>query len=158
VDGVDLSGAIHSGETQPQRKPVISQSCVGPQAWRMLRRGDHKYVAFADADSPELLFDVVRDPLEQRNLASHPEHASLLAELRAACLDGFDFAEVRARSERERAGLQARFPRTYTGQTPNQLLLPDGRLVEGDAALYVPTVISENPAELFPDWPAARGS
>ena len=154
VDGVDLSGAIRSGEGAPARKPVISQSCVGAQAWRMLRRGDHKYVVFADADSPELLYDVKRDPLEQRNLATSAEHAALLAELRAACLEGFDFAEARARSERERIDLQERFPRTYTGKTPNQLLLPDGRLVEGDAALYLPTVISDKPAELFPDWPA----
>jgi len=153
VDGVDLSGAIRSSNPSPDRKPVISQSVLGPQAWRMLRRGDYKYVCFRDPESPELLFDEVSDPFEQRNLATSPPHAILLAELRAACVSGFDFEEVETRAERDRADLQARFPRTYTGHTPNQLLLPDGRLVEGDAALYLPTVISENPSELFPDWP-----
>jgi len=153
VDGVDLSGAIRSGDTAPPRKPVISQSVLGPLAWRMLRRGDHKYVTFANPHFPDLLFDVTHDPDEQHNLAPDPAHAALLAELRATCLAGFDFEEVQLRAERERADLQARFPRRYTGHTPNQLLLPDGRLVEGDAALYLPTVVSDNPAALFDDWP-----
>ncbi|HEU5318985.1 MAG TPA: sulfatase-like hydrolase/transferase [Chloroflexota bacterium] len=153
VDGVDLSGAIRSGDPTPARKPVISQSVLGQQAWRMLRRGDHKFVTFADPDSPDLLFDVVRDPDEQHDLARDPAHAALLAELRAACLDGFDFRDVQDRAERERADLAERFPKRIAGQTPNQLLLSDGRLVEGDAALYLPTVVAERPADVFDDWP-----
>ena len=153
VDGVDLSPAIRTGDTVPARRPVISQSVMGPHAWRMLRRADHKFVTFADPASPDLLFDVAHQPDEQRDLAADPAHASLLAELRAACLDGFDFRDVQTRAERERAALAERYPRRYTGQTPNQLLLPDGRLVEGDAALYLPTVVAERPADVLDDWP-----
>jgi len=43
----------------------------------------YKYAAFSDGTSPELLFDLVRDPGETRNLAEDPESVQTLAEHRA---------------------------------------------------------------------------
>ena len=42
------------------------------------------------------------------------------------------------------------------GRTPNQLLMPDGRLVEGDAALYLPAIVTERAADVVDDWPGGN--
>jgi choline-sulfatase len=148
VDGVDLSGAVRSGARECERPPVISQAVPN---WRMLRRGRFKYVAFGDA--PELLIDVVSDPDEQHDLSGDAAHAPVLEELRAHCFADFDFDAAAERRDRESADLRERFPMRIQARTPNQLLLPDGRLVEGDAVLYLPHVVAERAAGAFDDWP-----
>jgi hypothetical protein len=120
----------------------------------MLREGRFKYVAFPDA--PEVLFDLRADPGEQHNLASDPAHAAVVEDLRRKTMAGFDFAAVAERMRTEREALRQRFPMRIEGRTPNQLLMPDGRLIEGDAALYLPSVVAEHPSEVFDDWPGAR--
>ena len=77
----------------------------------------------------------------------------MLAELRAEAMAGFDFEQTVQRMEREREALLKQFPMRIQARTPNQLLLPDGRLVEGDAALYVPGVVAERASDMFSDWP-----
>jgi choline-sulfatase len=151
LDGVDLSAAVRSGATECEHAPVVCQSVP---AWRMLREGRHKYVAFREG--PEVLFDLVDDPGEQRNLAPHPAHASVLAALRAKALDGFDFEAVAERMQAEREEMRRRFPMRIEGRTPNQLLMPDGRLVEGDAALYAPVLVAQHAADAFDDWPGGN--
>jgi choline-sulfatase len=148
LDGEDLSIAIHSAATECAHKPVLSQSVP---SWRMLRQGQYKYVAFREG--PEVLFDLQTDPDEQRNLAGDPAQATVLVDLRAKAMAGFDFEEVAERAREEREALRERFPMRIKGQTPNQLLLPDGRLVEGDAALFLSTVLAERAWEAFDDWP-----
>ncbi|MBI3974094.1 MAG: sulfatase-like hydrolase/transferase [Chloroflexi bacterium] len=151
LDGHDLSGAIRSSASECERGPVISQSVPG---WRMLREGRFKYVAFRDMDAPEVLIDLETDPGEQRNLAAGPAHATVLAGLRAKAMAGFDFETVAPHAEQHRREMRERFPMRITGRTPNQLLLPDGRLVEGDAALYLPeALVTEHAWEAFDDWP-----
>jgi choline-sulfatase len=151
LDGVDLSGAIRSGATACERPPVICQSVPG---WRMLRDGRFKYVAFREG--PEVLIDLQDDPDEQRNLAPDPAHAATLARLRARAMAGFDFDLLAERQEREQAEMRRQFPMRIEGRTPNQLLMPDGRLIEGDAALYLPSVVAARPWEVFDDWPGER--
>jgi choline-sulfatase len=128
----------------------------------MLRRGRFKYVAFREG--PELLFDLWADPDEQRNLAPDPSYAATLAGLRAETLAGlraetlagFDFEEVAERMQTERENLRRRFPMRMAGRTPNQLLMPDGRLLEGDAALYAPTVVAQRLADVVDDFPGGN--
>jgi choline-sulfatase len=148
IDGADLSGAVRSGNTKPERGPVISQSVP---SWRMLREGTLKYVAFRDA--PEVLFDLAADPDEQHNLAGDLAHQQALDDLRAKAMAGFDFEAVAERREHEQQEMRDRFPMRIKGQTPNQLLMPDGRLIEGDAALYLPSVVAEDASTAFDDWP-----
>ncbi|MGH2352358.1 MAG: sulfatase-like hydrolase/transferase, partial [Chloroflexota bacterium] len=106
LDGVDLSAAIRNASSECERGPVLCQSVPN---WRMLRQGRHKYVAFREG--PEVLFDLQTDPDEQRNLAADPAHASVVAELRAKTMAGFDFEAVAERARDERAALQQRFPK-----------------------------------------------
>lgn len=148
LDGVDLSAAIRAGQAECERPPVMSQSAP---TWRMLREGEMKYVAFREG--PELLFDLESDPDERQNLAMDPAHAQTLADLRSKAMNGFDFEEVDERMKREQGEMRERFPMRIEGRTPNQLLMPDGRLIEGDTALYLPAVVAEHPAEVFDDWP-----
>src|SRR5258708_6690410 len=56
----------------------IAQQC--PVAWRGFRSVKHKLVLNADG-TPWLYFDLAKDPLELRNLASEPERASEIEEL-----------------------------------------------------------------------------
>jgi hypothetical protein len=69
---------------------------------------------------------------------------------------GFDFDLLAERQEREQAEMRRQFPMRIEGRTPNQLLMPDGRLIEGDAALYLPSVVAARPWEVFDDWPGER--
>lgn len=148
LDGVDLSGAIRDSASQVEHGPVFCQHLPN---WRMIRRGAYKYVAVRDF--PEMLLNVEEDPDEQHNLAGDPAHSELLKELREIALDGFSFEEVQRQAREEHAALEGRFPRRVEGQTPNQMILPDGRLVEGDAVLYLPHVLAEDAKEAFADYP-----
>jgi len=68
---------------------------------RMVRDARYKLVVFGC--EPPLLFDLVDDPLETRNLAEDPAYADVRARLEARVLDGWDPAEIRARRTRMRA-------------------------------------------------------
>lgn len=155
LDGTDLSNAIRRS-AEPDRAPVLSQSLIrrydDRTRWRMVRQGRYKYVMFAGA--PDLLFDLETDPGEQTNLVARPEYADVLGTLRelarAGSDDVFADAETKRRAGRE---LVQTYANKVEPRTGNQLLLPDGRLVEADTALYEPVVLTDNPSEAFDDWP-----
>lgn len=150
LDGIDLTGAVRGDgcaalETRPG---VITESLtprwgVGTE-FRMIRSRRHKYVAFRDCD--DLAFDLEADPDEQKNalLAADrtKEEIAALEGLRAAALEGFGFDQVEAERTSQVAELRARYPARVECATPNQVLRGDGRLVEADAPLYDPTVVS----------------
>ena len=61
-------------------------------------------------------------------------------------------------AERERLGRDGDLSERYAQHLPrasgNLYLFPDGRVVNvDDVMLYAPTVLSDNPAEAFGDWP-----
>jgi choline-sulfatase len=153
LDGTDLSGAIRGGAAELERGAVLCQYL--PQ-WRLVRRGDHKLVAFADGS--ELCFDLRDDPDEQRDLVRAGAEGETVEALRRLVGQGVGFAEVERRAREERSRLKERYPIKVRGSTPNQRILPDGRLVEGDAILYQPVVLSERAADAFDDWPDTTGS
>lgn len=78
IDGRSVLDLAAGGE-DPGRV-VCSEYCaegsVSPMV--MIRRGRYKF-CFCDQDPPQL-FDLADDPLELRNLAANPAHASIVAE------------------------------------------------------------------------------
>jgi arylsulfatase A-like enzyme len=58
---------------------------VDQAAMAAIRTATWKYVHFAAL--PPVLYDLVADPEETRNLAADPAHAALLSEARARMLD-----------------------------------------------------------------------
>ena len=95
ADPVDLATVEYTGE-------MLSHPMF------MIRRGSLKYI-HCDADPP-LLYDVVADPLERTNLASHPDHTDLAAGFADEVARRWDSTAIRERvlvSQRTRRLLQA---------------------------------------------------
>ena len=66
----------HTYNTRPPRRPIAKSEGVRTERW--------KYIRYIEHDPPyEQLFDLTRDPGEERNLAGVPEHAEVLADMRA---------------------------------------------------------------------------
>ncbi|HJP32825.1 MAG: sulfatase-like hydrolase/transferase [Candidatus Latescibacteria bacterium] len=149
LDGVDLSTAAR-GETCPglDERPGVYTEAPIPRwgdgtEFRMLRTRQHKYVAFRGC--ADLAFDITDDPLEQKNLLSSADTSdreATMNDLRELALDGFDFDTSEALRLRQITELRSRYPARVQPETPNQVLRGDGRLVEADAPLYDPTVVS----------------
>ena len=104
LDGRTLAPLL-DGDPRGARDMAFCEYCgEGPVApMRFIRKGTHKYV-HVHGQSP-LLFDLLRDPLEQHNLADNPEWAAIAQSLtRELCAD-WDPEQALAdiqRSQRER--------------------------------------------------------
>lgn len=150
LDGIDLSAASRGDDCAAltDRLGVFSESTMprwgeGTE-FRVLRTRQHKYVAFRGCQ--DLAFDVIADPLEQKNLLSGADiedREGAVPGLRDHVLEGFDFDDIESLRERQTADLRSRFPSRVQPQTPNQILRGDGRLVEADAPLYAPLTVSQ---------------
>lgn len=164
LDGLDLSPLLRCSPCPDlEARPGVIAEALRPRwgagtEFRMIRSAHHKYVAFRDA--PDLAFDLAADPNEQvdlvRRIAEGSAEANADADLdrlRAAAMEDFSFDAAEARCEREVTDLQERFSARVTPRTPNQILRGDGVLVEADAALYLPHVVSADPAADFADFP-----
>jgi choline-sulfatase len=162
LDGTDLSASIQ-GEALPSDRPIFCDALTprwgtGTE-FRMIRWQHYKYVRFRD--HAPLFFDLANDPGEQRNLiergipqedqAAH-DHLAHIAE---TSID-FEAAE-RERLERDGA-LKQRYALDLPPATGNLYIMPNGTLINADDLLYNPTVISENPARAFEDWPQKDGA
>jgi choline-sulfatase len=156
LDGADLSSAARTG-AEPDRGPVTSDNFVRMDeglAYRMVRDGRYKYVGFADA--PELLFDLAADPRELTNLAADPagEDAAALDRLRGYVEETIDFDTLDERRERDREVADRHELDAPEGtQRTNAYLFPDGRVVDAQTPIYEPSVLSEDPAATFDDFP-----
>lgn len=159
LDGVDIS-PMFMNEEAPQAKQRAGVICESfwPRwgecaEFRMVRGERYKYIAFRGCD--DLAFDMIEDPEEQHNLVrkAQGEAAEALERLRAAAMDGFDFDAVAARRTRDKAELPQKYGLKNRPITPNQIRLGDGRLIEADASLYYPQVVSTNMAEDYEDYP-----
>jgi choline-sulfatase len=159
LTGVDLSPTLQQRRNPPQR-PIFNDNLVprwgtGTE-YRMIRWQHYKYVYFRNA--PPLFFNLANDPFEQKNLLL--QSVSGLAEaaltyLEKIALDSMDFeAAERERTERD-GRLQQEYALNHPVLEENLYMMPSGRLVRAEDALYHQHVVSENPTEFFGDWPDA---
>ena len=148
LDGLDLSPEIW-GESVPaleDRPGVISES-LSPRwgegtEFRMIRSDRYKYIAFRGCD--DLAFDIVNDPDEQTNLVGNTtgEVADQLEDLHQEVMRDFNFDQAESRRKSQTAELNRKYPKRVKPETPNQIVLGDGRMVEADTPIYKPRVIS----------------
>ena len=157
LDGLDLSDVLKGGASAglDARPGVITESTAprwgAGTEFRMIRSARHKYIAFRNCE--HLAFDLVADPDEQHNLLkSDPDNAELRA-LRDVLYTDFNFEDAETTRKRQTADLNTRFPARASMQTPNQIFLGTGQLVEADAPLYTPQIVSQIPAQDFDDYP-----
>lgn len=102
-------------------------------AWRSIRTRRWKYVDVQGGES--LLFDMIDDPGETANLAGQAEHAELCRDLRKKLFEGFSWDQAMSQLDADRQ----RLPQYLSGlkpTTPNQYMLPDGRVFDAEAELY----------------------
>jgi choline-sulfatase len=148
LDGTSLAPAL-KGETPTEvssRIGVVTENLTprwgAGTEFRMIRSDRYKYIAFRGCD--DLAFDIESDPDEQVNIASTPAFQDALAPLRDALLKDFSFDEAEKVRSEQTADLKNRFPAKFQPETPNQIVLGDGRLVEADALLYNSEVLSKD--------------
>ena len=166
LEGVDLSAAVRSGQ-EPGRGPVSTINFVRPDKsldHYILREGRYKYVR-CRPPTPDLLFDLQDDPLEQTNLLTNGahEHADIIVRMRDWIDTHWDFSTADEQKERDQAETEANALPDF--MHPGELyikgnlsmgnfyLLPDNRLVAADTPLYNPVMLTDKPQDVFSDWP-----
>ncbi len=102
-------------------------------AMRMIQSADWKFVEIDRGAT--LLFDLINDPDELRNLANDPAHQKRCSEMKAVLHRDFDWDKVREqiRIDRERV---LEFASGQRPSTPNQYVLRDGRVCDAETGLY----------------------
>jgi choline-sulfatase len=156
LDGVDISAAVRGEALSPER-PIFCDALTprwgkGTE-FRMIRWEQYKYVRFRE-HSP-LLFDLQADPGEQKNLVdcATGQAKAALDKLRVLAETSMDFDEAeKERLERD-GDLRRQYAQNLPVSTGNLYIMPSGKLLNADDVLYRPTVISENAADAFVDWP-----
>jgi choline-sulfatase len=150
LDGIDFSGVLQSSAPSESVSPrQFSPSAVyrygglldgltieetePDMAWRCVREQDWKYVEIENGSN--LLFNLVDDPLEQKNLATQPVHAERCQSMRSRLYTGFSWDEVHAQIKVDRLRRQDFLSGQFPG-TPNQYQLPDGRIFDAEKSLY----------------------
>ena len=158
LSGRDLSTAVRGDVELPER-PVVCDALTprwgAGTEFRMIRWRHYKYVRFRAA--PPLFFDLDSDPEEQHNLIDSASGAAAdalryLQDVADRTMD-FDEAE-RERVERD-GPLREQYAQDLPPGTANLYLMPSGKLVSADDALYNPTVLAEHPQDAFGDWPGS---
>ncbi|HET8979499.1 MAG TPA: choline-sulfatase [Solirubrobacteraceae bacterium] len=103
-DGVSLAPALDDAAAAPAHPVVSEYHAEGVQApAAMVRSGRHKLIV--SLEDPDLLYDLVDDPSELRNLAEDPATEPVRAQLRAELDRRLDLAALDGRvreSQRER--------------------------------------------------------
>ncbi len=148
LDGIDFSDAILNPSTSdsPRRYAPSASYRYGVRinynttpedtpcsAWRCVRDSDWKYVEVEGGEP--LLFHLTEDPKEQINLAGKPEYSERCREMKMELFRNFSWQTV----HQSLAADRRRIPDFLSGLppgTPNQYMLPDGRVFDAEKCLY----------------------
>lgn len=149
LDGESLAGVVAGEQVAPDR-PVVTDALAGRWGegteFRSVRQGKYKVMRFRSCEP--LAFDMEADPLEQHNLFTDEDVPEAVRLMMAFAEESIDFDAV-AQERQSDQELRQQYAHGLRGGTANLFLLPDGRLVSADDALYNPTVLAETPAAAF---------
>ena len=156
LDGSDLSAVVNGKAAAPDR-PVFTDELAGRWGrgteFRAARQGKWKYVRFRNA--PDLFFNLQDDPHEQRNLIQRGcegEDADALKRLEQTTRETIDFDAAEEDRKRDQQ-LRKQYPLNLPPSQGNLYMMPSGKLVNADDALYNPTVITDDAPAAFSDHP-----
>jgi choline-sulfatase len=157
AEGRDLSPHLKNG-IEPELVPVVSDN-LKPRwgegsEYRMVRLGKYKYVGFRSGS--EFLFNLEEDPLEQTDLSkkqTDKDTEAALIKLRGFVAKTMDFDAAEKERMERCADLEQRFPKKIGPNQGNLYHLKDGRIINGEDAVYNPTVVARSAEEAFgEDW------
>lgn len=104
--------------------------------FRMIRTPRFKYVEFLIEGWQPMLFDMLEDPNEMRNVASQPEHQGLVAELHERLWsDGQSWRSLLEKRQHD-LGRARKEDFTHYDCSPNQYAHPDGSVENAEMELY----------------------
>lgn len=106
-----------------------------------------------------MFFDLEADPGEQKNLVGCATGVAKLAldVLKKLAETSIDFDEVEKERLVRDGNLKKQYAHNLPPATGNLYIMPSGKLVNADDVLYNPTIIAENAADAFADWPGSDG-
>ncbi|MFC1454204.1 sulfatase [Verrucomicrobiota bacterium] len=148
LDGVDASSLVYNpaSATPPRQFAPSATYRYGVRinhgqtpddapnaAWRCVRDERWKYVEVEHGAT--LLFDLDNDSLETSNLAGDPTHAARCRQMHEWLYRDFSWDDVHSRLAKDRNRL-SEFLSGHPPGTPNQYMLPDGRVFNAEKSLY----------------------
>lgn len=147
LDGLDFSARLLGDEDAPPRGHTASaayrygiridqdatEESASNEAWRCVQDDTWKYVEVERG--ARLLFNFLDDPCESTNLVDLPEHRERVDRMRRWLYESFSWDEVHEQLRHDRERLPAHLSGVQPS-TPNQYMLPDGRLFDAEGALY----------------------
>jgi choline-sulfatase len=156
LDGSDISASVR-GEGEPKDRYICCDALTprwgeGTE-FRMVRWRQYKYVRFRNC--PSLFFDLRNDPGEQFNLITRGvtgEAQEALDRLSDFANETMDFDEAEKERTVRDGSLQEEFRQELPESTGNLYLLPSGKLINADDALYHPTLIATDLSRAFNDY------
>ncbi len=151
LDGADLSTVLASPDSAPAHRKWVFSAIYGYgvmvrhadygktgdyepyRAMRLVRDQSWKYVE-VEGGRP-LLFNLNNDPLESTNLANRSTHADRCRRMRDVLFADFSWEMVHERLKSDRDRFH-RFRTRIRPTSPNQYMLPDGRMFDAEKSLY----------------------
>lgn len=148
VEGVDFSAVLRDPAHAPAPREFAPSATyrygiriaehktsddIPCAAWRCVRDQDWKYVVVERGET--LLFHLPSDPDETVNLAGRPEHRERCEKMKAWLYRDFSWEDIHRQLVEDRK----RLPQFLSGlqpSTPNQYMLPDGRIFDAEKSLY----------------------
>ena len=153
IEGVDQTPMFADRVAAPPRDHIISEYFGIGMLTQPYRDGSHgssmrlyrtdRYKYVNTFDEGDLFFDLEKDPHEFHNIAGEPQVADIQAALSSALCEGFDWQEALARIERDRERAKPLLS-GLKPTTPNQYLLPDGRMFDAEGDLYAARWLETN--------------
>lgn len=146
IEGMDVSCLLTEGTLNRSPRDHIVSEYYGiglltqlfrdgskGSSMRLYRTERYKYVN--TFDEGDLFFDLESDPREFRNALNDDANKATITSMSSALNDGFDWHQTLDRINRDRERSK-KFMSGMKPTTPNQYMLPDGRMFDAEGDLY----------------------